>query len=78
MLVVLLLLLFFCFFTAAVKTPHRYEAMIFSLAFDGQHADDAYQVESMLAIQLDVGSALGSALSLARSAGPWAVIRGQA
>jgi hypothetical protein len=53
----------------------RYEAMIFSLACEGQHADDAYQVESMLAIQLDVGIAVGSALSLAWSAGPWAVIR---
>jgi hypothetical protein len=49
--------------------------MIFSLACEGQHADDAYQVESMLAIQLDVGIAAGSALSLAWSAGPWALIR---
>jgi hypothetical protein len=48
----------------------RYEAMIFSLACEGRHADDAYQVESMLAIQLDAGIAAGSALSLACSAGP--------
>jgi hypothetical protein len=41
--------------------------MIFSLACEGRHADDAYQVESMLAIQLDAGIAAGSALSLAWS-----------
>eukprot|EP00775_Hariotina_reticulata_P012603 gene12603-12734_t len=50
-----------------------YEAMIFSLACDGHHPQDAYQVESLLAIQLDVGIALGSVLSLAWAAGPWAV-----
>ncbi|KAF8062027.1 glucuronosyltransferase [Scenedesmus sp. PABB004] len=48
-----------------------YEAMIFSLACDGHNPDDAFIVESLLAIQLDVGIALGSALSLAWSAGPW-------
>jgi hypothetical protein len=46
--------------------------MIFSLACDGHHPQDAYQVESLLAIQLDVGIALGSVLSLAWAAGPWA------
>lgn len=46
--------------------------MIFSLACEGQHPVDAYQVESMLAIQLDVGIALGSVLSLSWAAGPWA------
>eukprot|EP00775_Hariotina_reticulata_P005029 gene5029-5271_t len=49
-----------------------YVTMIFSLACEGQHHEDAYQVESLLAIQLEVGAVMGSAMSLMWSLGPWA------
>jgi hypothetical protein len=35
--------------------PCRYEAMIFSLACEGLHPEDAYQVESLLAFMIQVG-----------------------
>jgi hypothetical protein len=37
----------------------RYEAMIFSLACEGLHPDDAYQVESLLAFMIQVGGGTG-------------------
>ncbi|KAF8057260.1 DPB2 [Scenedesmus sp. PABB004] len=49
-----------------------YEVTIFGMACEGLHPNDAYMVESVLAMQLQVGSALGGALSLAWRAGPWA------
>lgn len=46
--------------------------MIFSLACEGQHPADAYQIESLLALLLYAGICIGSAVSLAWAAGPWA------
>jgi hypothetical protein len=50
----------------------RYVTMMFSLACEGHHHEDAYQVESMMAIQLQLGAAIGAAVSLMWSFGPWA------
>lgn len=49
------------------------EAMIFCLGCEGHHPDDAFQIESMLAIILNVGVALGLALSFAWRHGPWSL-----
>lgn len=49
----------------------RYDTIVFALACEGHHPEDAYQVESLLAMQVDVGIAFGSVVSLAWSAGPW-------
>ncbi len=53
-------------------STYRYESTIYALACKGDHPDDAYQVESMVAMQMHVGIALGSVLSLTWAAGPWA------
>lgn len=57
-----------------LSIPHRYEASLFALACEGHHPEDAYQVESVLAMQIDVGLTLGSIISLAWGVGPWAKV----
>ena len=50
----------------------RYEAMIFSMACKGLHHEDAFQVESLLALCLQMGFSLGFVMSFLMELGPWA------
>ncbi|WIA17065.1 hypothetical protein OEZ85_013966 [Tetradesmus obliquus] len=63
---------FFFVLTFLVSLTAWYEAMIFSLACEGLHPDSAYQVESLLAFMVQVGSLSGALLSLLLGLGPWA------
>lgn len=59
-----------------LSTSCRYVTAIFDAAcYDNRHADDAFLVESLLAILGQAGIAVGAIFSLIWAVGPWAAGR---